>query len=86
MPWQPKKGQPCPGVDQAQHRQPVEGGDCPLYTALAQPHLEDWVQVWALQYKDGVCPEEGEQDGERPQGQGLGGAAEVTWFVQPGEG
>jgi len=27
-----------------------------------------------------VCPEEGNQDGGRSQGQDLGGAAEVTWF------
>lgn len=32
-----------------------------------------------------VCPEGGDQDGERPQGQDLGGAAEVPWFIQLGE-
>lgn len=33
----------------------------------------------------GVYPEEGNQDGERSQGQGLAGTAEFTQFVQLGE-
>lgn len=32
-----------------------------------------------------MCPEEADQDGERPHGQEFGGAAEATWFVQPGD-
>jgi len=32
-----------------------------------------------------VCPEEGDQGGEWPKGQGLGRATEVKWFVQLGE-
>ena len=32
-----------------------------------------------------VCSEQGNQDSERPQGQDLQAAAEVTWLVQPGE-
>ena len=49
------------------------------------------MQFWAPQYKKDiklvVCPEEGDQDGdhgERPRGQDLEGAAEVTGFVQLG--
>ena len=33
-----------------------------------------------------MCPEEGNQNGEKSQGQDLLGAAEVTWFIQLGEG
>ena len=32
-----------------------------------------------------ACPEEGDQDGERSQGQDLRGAAEIAWLVQLGE-
>jgi len=32
-----------------------------------------------------VSPEEGDQGGERPRGQDVGGTAEVTGFVQLGE-
>jgi len=32
-----------------------------------------------------VNPEEGDQDGERPQGQDVRGATEVIWLVQLGE-
>ena len=32
-----------------------------------------------------MCPEDGDQDGERSQGQDLRGVAEVTWLVQLGE-
>lgn len=34
-----QEGQPCPGVNQAQHHQPVEGEDFPslLCTGLASP-------------------------------------------------
>lgn len=42
--------------------------------------------LWALQYKKDIKllkgPEEGEQGGERPRRQDLGGASQVTWFVQ----
>lgn len=32
-----------------------------------------------------LCPEKADQDGDGPQGQDLGGVAEATWFVHPGE-
>ncbi|GAB0185885.1 hypothetical protein GRJ2_001053800 [Grus japonensis] len=61
----------------------------PLCTALVWPHLE-YCALLGASISEGhqtirVCPEEGNQDGERSRGQDLQGAAEVPWFVQFGE-
>ena len=85
-----QKGQPYPGVHQAQHSQPIKGGDCPTLHCTGVAPLRVLCAVLGASIQEGhhtirVCPEEGDQDGERPQGQDLKGAAEVTCFVQLGE-
>ena len=62
----------------------------PLCTALVWPHPRVLCAVLGTSVDEGdqtvgVCPEEGNQDGERPRGQDLQGVAEVTWLVQLGE-
>ncbi|PKU46115.1 synapsin-2- hypothetical protein [Limosa lapponica baueri] len=62
----------------------------PLYTALVQSQLKYCVQFLGTLIEEGdqpirVCPDEGDQDGERSSGQDLRGVAEVTWLVQLGE-
>ncbi|KAJ7401512.1 rna-directed dna polymerase from mobile element jockey-like [Pitangus sulphuratus] len=64
-----------PGGHQAQHRQPVEGGDCPalLCAGAASPWIVCAVLGTARHQAIRECPKEGHNDGE-----GSGGKAEVT--------
>lgn len=80
-----QKGQPWPGVHQAQHCQLIVS----LCTALVRP----WVLVCTLECLNArrtsdyysVLEEVGDQDCKRSQGQDLWGAAEDIWLVQFGE-
>jgi len=60
----------------------------PIYTGLA-PHQVLCAVLGASIYKGHqtirVCPEEGDQDGERPGVPDLQEVAEVAWLVQFGE-
>lgn len=44
-----------------------------------------FVEVKSFRKVIRVCPEQGDQGGERSQGQDSQGVAEVTWCVQLGE-
>ena len=84
-----QKSQPCLGVHQVRHSQPVEGGDWPtlLCSGAAPPQALCAVlgaSVLAGHQVVQACTQEGNQDGERSQGQDLGAAAEVTWFAHLG--
>ena len=46
--------QPCPGVHQARHSQPAEGGDCPTLHCSGVPSLRALCAVWAPQYKEDI--------------------------------
>jgi len=66
----------CPGVHPVQYHQPVGAGDCPTLhcTGVVLPRILGAV-LGASIYKGHqsmrVCPREGDQDGDRPQGQDL---------------
>ena len=50
-----QEGKLHPGVRQTQHNQPVSKEVIILlYSVLVQPHLEDWVELWAPQIKKDV--------------------------------
>ncbi|KAJ7420339.1 hypothetical protein BTVI_21743 [Pitangus sulphuratus] len=64
-----QEGQLCPGKNQAKHRQPVEGEDCP--TLLCTDLTWNIVAVLGTKIQERYeaireCPKEGNKNGERP--------------------